>query len=185
MEETNSFAQSLGIPYGFHLLSPFPGTRIRERAGEYGIKILTDDWSLYDADHAVTETESLSASEVENFAKTFFQKLEKEIEGMKMGTLAGTYTGPYREEMEKRAEVELAWKIVSGDLLEEKGEIPLARELASGENGDPLQALARRISAATLFPLPFVENQLRIFETREFIVCEKTPESYRWRWKDN
>ncbi len=185
LEETISFAQSLGIPHGFHLLSPFPGTRIREKAGEYGIKILTNDWSLYDADHAVTETKSLPASEVENFVKAFFQKLEMEIEAMKRGTLAGTYTGPYREEMEKRAEVELAWKILSGDLLEEKGEISLARELTSGENRGPLQALARRISAATFFPLPFVENQLRKFEAREFIVCEKTPDSYRWRWKEN
>jgi len=57
MEETISFAQGLGIPYGFHLLSPFPGTRVRERAAEFGLKILTDDWFFSTTpDHAVTET---------------------------------------------------------------------------------------------------------------------------------
>ena len=71
MEETATFAQSLGIPYGFHLLSPFPGTRVRERASEFGLKILTDDWSLYDADHSVTETDGISAAEVQSFAKSF------------------------------------------------------------------------------------------------------------------
>ncbi len=185
MEETISFAQSLGISYGFHLLSPFPGTRIREKAAEYGIKILTDDWSLYDADHAVTETEALSALEVETFAKSFFHNLGTEIENMKRGTLAGTYTGPYREEMEKRLEVEFAWKILSGDLLEEHGEISPLREMDSGENGDPLQVLAHRISAATFFPFPFVEGKLRKFAERRFILCQKIAQSYRWRWKEN
>ncbi len=185
MEETISFARSLGIPYGFHLLSPFPGTRIREKAAEYGIKILTDDWSLYDADHAVTETESLRASEVENFAKSFFQNLGTEIENMKRETLAGTYAGPYREEMEKRLEVELAWKILSGDLVEEQGEISPFREWPSGENGNPLRVLSRRISTATFFPFQFVESKLRKLAERRLLICEKISESYRWRWREN
>ena len=185
MEETNSFARSLGIPYGFHLLSPFPGTRIREKAAEYGIRILTDDWSLYDADHAVTETESLRASEVEEFARSFFQNLGTEIENMKRETLAGTYTGPYREEMEKRLEVELAWKISSGDLVEEQGEISPSQEGFPGENGNPLKVLAQRISTATFFPLPFVETKLRKLAERRLLICEKKSQSHRWRWKDD
>ena len=69
MAETISFAQSLEIAHGFHLLSPFPGTDVRERAAEFGLKILSDDWSLYDADHAITETESLPAVQVQAFAR--------------------------------------------------------------------------------------------------------------------
>ena len=185
MEDTISFAQSLGIPYGFHLLSPFPGTRIREKAPEYGIKILTDDWSLYDADHAVTETEALSAAEVANFAKSFFHNLGTEIENLKKGTLAGTYTGPYREEMEKRLEVDFAWKLLSGDLLEEQGKIPHPGQLASKEREDPLLVLARRISPATSFPLQFVASKLRKFAERGFIICDETPESHHWQWKES
>jgi radical SAM superfamily enzyme YgiQ (UPF0313 family) len=139
IEETLSFAQSLGIPYGFHLLSPFPGTRIREKAADYGLKILTDDWSLYDADHAVTETEGVSAREVQQFAESFFGKLSANIEEMKEGTIAGTYQGPFREDMDKRIEVDFAWKLLSGDLIEEKGKIPRSEVLA--ENG-PLGPLA-------------------------------------------
>ena len=184
MEDTISFAQSLGIPYGFHLLSPFPGTRIREKATEYGIKILTDDWSLYDADHAVTETEALSAAEVANFAKSFFHHLGTEIENLKKGTLAGTYTGPYREEMEKRLEVDFTWKLLSGDLLEEQGKIPHPGQLASEQREDPLRVLARRISPATSFPLQFVESKLRKLAERGIIICDETPESFCWQWKE-
>ena len=185
MEETLSFAQSLGIPYGFHLLSPFPGTRIREKAGEYGIKILTDDWSLYDADHAITETEALGAAEVESFAKSFFQNLGAEIENMKKGTLAGTYWGPYREEMEKRLEVDFAWKLLAGDLLEEQGRIPETEALGPDPREDSLRLLAQRLAGIVSLPLTFVESKLRNLSARRLILCQKSPDSFRWFWRED
>jgi len=48
IRETMDFGEQLkelGLSYGFHLLAPFPGTEIRENSDQYGIKILTDDWS--------------------------------------------------------------------------------------------------------------------------------------------
>jgi len=184
MEETISFARSLEIPHGFHLLSPFPGTTVRQRAAEYGIKILTDDWSLYDADHAVTETEGLSASAVESFARSFFQNLEAEIENMKKGVLAGTYQGPYREEMEKRLEVDFAWKLLAGDLLEEKGQIPEAEVLRPCKREDPLRLLAQRMARAMAMPLSLAESRLRRLSDRGLIVCKKVKDSYCWQWKE-
>jgi len=184
MEETISFARSLEIPHGFHLLSPFPGTKVRERAGEYGIKILTDDWSLYDADHAITETEDLSAAEVESFARSFFQNLGAEIEDMQKGTLAGTYTGPYREEMEKRLEVDFVWKLLAGDLLEEQGKIAAAEVLQPSEAGGLLRLLAQRIASAVARPLSFVESKLRKLSDRGLIICQKIEDSYCFQWKE-
>jgi radical SAM superfamily enzyme YgiQ (UPF0313 family) len=185
MEETVSFAQSLGIPHGFHLLSPFPGTRVREKAAEYGIKILTDDWSLYDADHAVTETEALKATEVEALAKNFFGNLTAEIERMKKGTLTGTYTGPYREEMEKRIEVDFAWKLLSGDLIEEEGAIPEAEMPLRDDRPQPLEPLGRRIASAVAMPQEFVEKILRKWVAKELIVCRQDPAFHRWSWRES
>jgi anaerobic magnesium-protoporphyrin IX monomethyl ester cyclase len=185
MEETYSFAQSLGIAYGFHLLSPFPGTRIRERAAEYGIRILTDDWSLYDADHAVTETDGLRAAEVESFAKSFFQNLGAEIENMKRGTLAGTYRGPYREEMEKRLEVDFAWQLLAGDLLEEQGRIPRAEGRGPDPEEDPLRLLAKRLAEIVSLPLSFVEAKLHKLSARRLILCQRSADSYRWFWRED
>jgi len=82
----------------------------------------------------VTETAELKAAEVESLAKNFFGNLTAEIDRMKRGTLNGTYTGPYREEMEKRLEVDFAWKVLSGDLLEERGAIPKRRRLLGTAN---------------------------------------------------
>jgi radical SAM superfamily enzyme YgiQ (UPF0313 family) len=185
MAETVSFAQSLGIPHGFHLLSPFPGTRLREKAAEYGLKILTDDWSLYDADHAVTETADLKAGEVENLAKNFFANLTAEIERMKKGTLDGTYTGAYREEMEKRIEVDFAWKVLSADRIEEEGPIPVAEAALPDGRPQPLASLARRIASATELPREFVERTLGKWAEKELIVCRREEAGYRWSWRES
>ena len=185
MEETLTFARSLEIPHGFHLLSPFPGTAIRERAAEFGIKILTDDWSLYDADHAVTETEGLSAAEVETVARSFFQPLGAEIENMKKETLAGNYAGPYREEMEKRLEVDFVWKLLAGDLIEGQGEIPQEEVLAYPPGGDPILPLARRLAESVSVPLNFTEEKLRKLSNRGLILCHRTTKSCKWHWRED
>lgn len=181
MEETLTFAQSLGIPYGFHLLAPFPGTQIRERASEYGLKILTNDWSLYDADHAITETVELPASAVEEFAQNFFQGLNKEIEKMKQSTLAGTYNGPYKEEMKKRLEIDFAWQLLSRDLLEKKGEI---KNYLAVDVEDSLRTLATKLAQETSFPLAFVEKKLADYHRKKLIICQKKANSFRWSWRD-
>jgi len=184
LEETFAFAQSLGIPFGFHLLAPFPGTKVRERAPEYGIKILTDDWTLYDADHAVTETEGVPASEVEEFARSFFRKLCAEIDEMRKSTLAGTYHGPYRQEMEKRMEVDFVWKLLAGDLIEEQGKILRGEVSAADEGQALLKILAGRIAATVSLPPPFVESRLRKLSERGLLRCQDHADSFRWEWKE-
>lgn len=185
MEESLSFARSLEIPFGFHLLAPFPGTPIRERAADYGIKILTDDWSLYDADHAVTESAALPAVEVEQFARKFFQDLEEKVLTLRNGTLRGTYHGPFRKEMEKRIEVDMAWRMLSGDLVEEHGRFP-ARAAQMPDGGeDPMVPLARRIAKRLPYPESRVLSQLGSFSARGLIVGHKTPLHYQWQWRED
>ncbi|HSR12263.1 MAG TPA: hypothetical protein VLS90_12540, partial [Thermodesulfobacteriota bacterium] len=157
------------------------GTRIREHASEFGIRILTDDWSLYDADHAVTETDGVSAREVEEYAKSFFGKLSADIEEMKDATLKGTYRGPFREEMEKRLEVDFAWKLMAGDLLETQGRI--SREEVSG-NGGPLPSLAARFADSVSMPAFFVQEKLEKLVNRGLIRCRTEGDVFRWEWKE-
>ena len=63
IKETKAFAANLqqeGLAYGFHILAPFPGTEVREQSNRLGIRILTDDWSRYDANQAVIETATVN-----------------------------------------------------------------------------------------------------------------------------
>ncbi len=59
IQETLEFGKELGelgLSYGFHLLAPFPGTRLREKSEAYGITILSSDWSDYHANRAIVQT---------------------------------------------------------------------------------------------------------------------------------
>ena len=59
IKETMDFGEKmkrLGLAFGFHLLAPFPGTEVREQSDQYGIRILTDNWSQYHANRAIVET---------------------------------------------------------------------------------------------------------------------------------
>jgi hypothetical protein len=63
IKETKAFAAKLqqeGLAYGFHILAPFPGTEVRAQSDRLGIRILTDDWSRYDANRAVIETATVN-----------------------------------------------------------------------------------------------------------------------------
>ena len=62
IEETMDFGKKmkrLGLSFGFHLLAPFPGTEVRKFRDQYGVRILTDDWSQYHANRAVVETQAV------------------------------------------------------------------------------------------------------------------------------
>ncbi len=59
--ETLAFAIELserwGTEYGFHYLSPFPGTDLFEQSEELGIRILTRNWARYNANEVITDSE--------------------------------------------------------------------------------------------------------------------------------
>ncbi|MBN1664068.1 MAG: cobalamin-dependent protein [Deltaproteobacteria bacterium] len=79
VRESMEFAASLCENYGFHILSPFPGTEVRDRHEEYGIRILTNDWDRYDANQAVSETAYISHDEIDRIVKNFGKKYIDEL----------------------------------------------------------------------------------------------------------
>jgi anaerobic magnesium-protoporphyrin IX monomethyl ester cyclase len=63
LKETLAFGEKLkkiGVSYGFHLLAPFPGTKIRQDSTALGITILSNDWSDYHANRAIVETPTVN-----------------------------------------------------------------------------------------------------------------------------
>ena len=71
IENSLKFAKDLCSNYGFHILAPFPGTEVRERSEEFGIKILTNDWDKYDANQAVCDNGTISPDKINEIAERF------------------------------------------------------------------------------------------------------------------
>jgi hypothetical protein len=133
----------LGNWYGFHVLAPYPGTEVRERAEELGLKILHNDWLRYDANQAVSETKDVSADYINKVAKDFYQSLEKSIKAIEEILDRGeepsndVFTKKDIEDVKLRKKRKLIWYILKHDYLERKGSF--------NENGDPVELLAEKL----------------------------------------
>jgi radical SAM superfamily enzyme YgiQ (UPF0313 family) len=117
MMRTLEFAQQLDTFYGLHVLAPFPGTEVREKAEEYGIEILTDDWSKYDANRPVTRTVECSPEDITALLHRYYRGLrltQDELDGIESD----------QAEIEKRKRrPPLAWTLLNGDVIESLGVI--------------------------------------------------------------
>src|SRR5512137_750833 len=65
------------VSYGFHLLAPMPGTEVRERANEYGVRILTHNWSRYNANRPVAETTAFSAEQMMDIVNDYDHEISE------------------------------------------------------------------------------------------------------------
>ena len=140
VRESLKFGKSLGNWYGFHILTPYPGTEIREKAEELGLKILHNDWLRYDANQAITETKDVSAEYINKVAKEFYNLLEatmriREEELKKQGRLSKEDN----ELIELRERRKLTWHILKRDYIERHGRFT--------EKGDPVELLVEKIYA--------------------------------------
>ena len=64
-ERTVAWAVTQGVETAtFHILTPYPGTRLHQRMAAEG-RILTQDWDLYDTRHAVFQPRRMTPQELE------------------------------------------------------------------------------------------------------------------------
>lgn len=80
IKQTMEFAKSLTPNYGYHILAPFPGTEVREKKEEYGIRILTDDWDQYDANRSVSDTGLVPHTVIDEIVDSFNGGIKRYIQ---------------------------------------------------------------------------------------------------------
>jgi radical SAM superfamily enzyme YgiQ (UPF0313 family) len=183
LKDSQEFADSLSIVYGYHILAPFPGTTIREEVHNYDLEILTNDWSLYDANRSVVRTSHLSAEQIERFVydfeKTWLDAWQEMVDRYHNGTAnpqdSFRVWGHYR--------MEFTYRLFSDDILEEHGRFPL--------NGIPGQAAAdekalfEKVAQLTGFEQGLVTATLKDFIEKGFIKARKEDGHVRWFWTHN
>ena len=89
VRNTMEFGEALSESHGFHILSPFPGTEVRDRHEDYGITILTDDWDRYDANQSVSATGSIAPEEIDHAVAGFNAGIDEFIERIRLRKEAG------------------------------------------------------------------------------------------------
>jgi len=169
LKETDQFAQELGTSYGFNVLSPFPGTEVREKAEEYGIEILTNDWSKYDANRAVTRTEGAGPKEINQLLHQYYQRIKflfSELEKADEADLIGA--------MKPREDSTLAWALLQGDVIENLGGVET--------KGDPVESLANRVAEIMPYPPHKVSASIKRWVEEGLLKYDLKGQHLVWRW---
>ena len=177
LEETYNFAQSLNIPHGYHLLAPFPGTTLREKIDAYDLEILSDDWDLYDADHAIVRTSSLSENDLDVFVNAFNKQIEDEFEKSKERYNSGHYSDEDYFKVEGTRRMDVIFKILSEDMVENMGTMVMA-----SANDDPSVMLARLFAESMNEDASYIEQIIRSLLNVHYLHFTREANHVKWYW---
>jgi radical SAM superfamily enzyme YgiQ (UPF0313 family) len=144
MNKSLEFAHGLGASYGFHVLSPFPGTEVREKAKDFGIEILTNDWTKYDCNRPVSRTKGAGPEEINAFLQHYFEGLNKYL----------AYLEAERQSSQEKSgkaikRGPLAVAILKGDVIESLGSMKL--------ESDPVGSLVTKLTEL----VPYSRQQVK------------------------
>jgi len=174
VEFANELHEEYGSLFGFHILAPFPGTEVRERAADYGLEILTDDWRKYDANHVVARTQDAAPGAIQEVADSHEQTMERYLRYQHW-----LYANDRLEGYEKRVYLQrrrqsLLWKLLLDDVIEG---LPAFRR-------DPLAELRSAVVEATGASPAYVSAELERVLALGALVQRETPEGVSFAWSE-
>jgi radical SAM superfamily enzyme YgiQ (UPF0313 family) len=174
VEFANELHQEFGSLYGFHILAPFPGTEVRDKAKEYGLEILTDDWTQYDANHVVTRTPGAEPSVIQRVADEYDETMERYMRYQDYLFAHDKLEGYERKMYLRRRRQSLLWQLLLNDHIES---LPAF-------TGDGPRELAQAVAAATgASPEVAAEEMARVLALGA-LVPEQTPAGVRYAWSE-
>ena len=180
LHETEKFAKSMNTMYGYHYLSPFPGTTVREKLQDYDLEILTDNWSLYDANDAIVKTSALLPQDMRDFGARYDEEMETGWRKKLQGYRKGTNTPEDNMHVEGHWRMNLTYQLLKDDLIEKCGLIEAA--LFQGSKDSALQELCRRIIDCTKADSKIVNNTIRDFAGRGYLSVDISDKGCQWAW---
>ena len=152
IEETKAFAANLqqeGLAYGFHILAPFPGTEVRTQNDRLGIRILTDDWSRYDANRAVIETATVNHRMLDAVVVDWENEYDRYLDYIQKNIRNGTATDDEVSQLKNLESIVTLYDLMMQNRIEENGSLspPAAGSEISSEKG--LEILIDRITRSS------------------------------------
>ena len=180
LRQTDAFARSLDILYGYHYLAPFPGTTLCEKVEDYDLEILTRDWSKYDANDAIVKTEALSPQDIRDFVALY----DAEMNGAWQDVLDNHKTGKNTPHDDMRVEgqyrMKITFSILKEDLVEKLGCIDSA--LLNGDKDSAQKVFANRLKEAISGDPRLIENTMNDFISRGYLKADHNDKGSIWRW---
>lgn len=168
------FRDKYGAKYGFHLLAPLPGTEMREKADEYGVKILTNNWARYDANKPITETANMSAEAVTEIIANYDRAVACAWEEMKCLAEAGDPL--QREAVGKKLSQGFVWRLIKDDVIERLGRIK------ADDAQKPVEQLSLKVAQRLAVPLDVAQQEMARLVGQGLIKSELVNGGFVWKW---
>ena len=182
IERTLAFGrrlETMGVSYGFHLLAPFPGTRVRDRADEYGIRILTDDWREYHANRAIVETASVPAARLDEIAGGWKERFDAYLGDIQRRMGTGEASADEADTIINLERTILLYDLMMGELLEtDPGDAHEVEATAS------LEGLSQRLATRCRYDAPTLHAALTHTHGQGNLCYCRDTNARRWRWVD-
>jgi radical SAM superfamily enzyme YgiQ (UPF0313 family) len=168
-----------GAKYGFHMLSPLPGTEIYERAEDYGVRILSRNWVRYNANEPITETATMSREMVKEAISIYDRGIEAAWDNIKQRAKDGD--PEHIEIMDGKERNEFVWALLQGDVVEKLGGITSAAAL---NDGDAEFQLVQRVSRKVSTNIEPTRRWLGELVSGGLLGLESKGNGLRWQWSD-
>jgi radical SAM superfamily enzyme YgiQ (UPF0313 family) len=185
VRETLAFAKGLqeqGLIYGFHLLAPFPGTEVRERSAELGVRILSQDWAQYHANRAIVETAGVSRGMLDEIAVEWENNFNRYLGDIQKRMQAGRATAEETRQLVNLERIVLVYDLMMKSIVEEAGS--WAADEGGAPGGDHLEELIRRAGARLGGDPARLRDTIETAARQGNLVCDTAAEGVRWRWND-
>lgn len=180
LEQTDVFARSLDILYGYHYLAPFPGTTLCEKVGDYDLQILTRDWSKYDANDAIVKTDGLSPQDIRDFVAVYDAEMNGQWQ--KVVDAYGTGKNTIHDELRVAGQdrMNITFAILKEDLVEKLGFIDFAT--LNGDKDSPQKVLVEKMKQAISGDPRLIEDTVNDFVSRGHIKTKENAKGCTWHW---
>jgi radical SAM superfamily enzyme YgiQ (UPF0313 family) len=168
-----------GAKYGFHMLSPLPGTELYERAKDYGVRILSQNWARYNANEPITETATMSTEMVKEAMSIYDRGIEAAWDDIKRRAKDGD--AQCAEIMEGKEREAFIWALFQQDVIEGLGVIA---STAAQNPGSAEAELARRVSQKLGVDIEITQRRMSELIAKGVLRLESKGNSLRWQWAD-
>ncbi|MFO7560321.1 MAG: radical SAM protein [Desulfobacterales bacterium] len=186
LKETVEFGKKLkkmGVIYGFHLLAPFPGTRIREEAEAYGIRILTNDWREYHANRAIVETASVKKNMLDEIAIEWEEDINKWLGHLNEMIKNGSASEEEAFPLENLERTVIAYDLMMGDILKDYGSWHREEDLNLSDT-ELIKKLVSRIPESFDHPRNTIEKTLNYSKNKGNLSVKREEGRIEWEWVD-
>ena len=186
INETMEFGNRLkkiGLAFGFHLLAPFPGTEIRDHCDQYGIRILTNNWSRYHANRAIVETPDVKSRMLDEIVIKWEDEYNQLLADIKQRMQKNEASDEEALQVINLERIVLIYDLMMKNEVEQQGSWPHEGRTPGAEVS--LKKLAGRISQTVDSTPADIYSTLDHAHRQGHLTYSHTNGNLRWEWTNH